>query len=178
AQSKMILRKLEKLEAAYIEQAKRLKLAESDLQVMTMRTRALSAEVDRLRGGGTRLERPEDMVDQVIRAGGRRGRVALVAVEPPAGVAGRVGADPRACWAPGPGAMRAQIAVGLPVQGSGDGCRPCARPGHSRRERPSVALSDPPQAQDRGGVSGCEAGEAAQGRAQAPGRPAGRVVDW
>lgn len=73
AQSKMILRKLEKLEAAYIEQAKRLKLAESDLQVMTMRTRALSAEVDRLRGVGTRLERTEDMVDQVIRAGGRRG---------------------------------------------------------------------------------------------------------
>lgn len=73
AQSKMILRKLEKLETAYIEQAKRLKLVESDLSVMTMRAQALSAEVDRLRGVGTRLERTENMVDQVIRAGGRRG---------------------------------------------------------------------------------------------------------
>ena len=73
AQSAMVMRKLEALEAAYASQERRLKLVESDLSVMTMRSQALSAEVDRLRGVGTRLERTENMVDQVIRAGGRRG---------------------------------------------------------------------------------------------------------
>ena len=48
AQSGMILRKLEKLEAAYVDQAKRLKLAESDLQVVTMRNQALTDQVDHL----------------------------------------------------------------------------------------------------------------------------------
>lgn len=80
AQSKMILRKLEKLEAAYVNQAKRLKLAESDLQVVTMRNQALTDQVDHLsrRLGhaeelSAQLGRTELMVDQLMRIVNRRG---------------------------------------------------------------------------------------------------------
>lgn len=80
AQSKMILRKLEKLEEAYVSQAKRLKLAESDLQVMTMRTQALTDQVGQLtrRLGhaeelSAQLGRTELMVDQLMRIVNRRG---------------------------------------------------------------------------------------------------------
>ena len=80
AQSNMILRKLEKLEAAYVDQAKRLKLAESDLQVMTMRNQSLTDQVDHLnrRLGhaeklSAQLGRTELMVDQLMRIVNRRG---------------------------------------------------------------------------------------------------------
>ena len=80
AQSNMILRKLEKLEGAYASQAKRLKLAESDLQVVTMRNQALTDQVDHLsrRLGhaeelSAQLGRTELMVDQLMRIVNRRG---------------------------------------------------------------------------------------------------------
>lgn len=80
AEKGMILRKLEKLEAAYVNQAKRLKLVEADLQVMTMRTQSLTDQVNHLNrrvgqaeGVSEQLERTELMVDQLMRIVNRRG---------------------------------------------------------------------------------------------------------
>ena len=80
AQSGMILRKLEKLEGAYASQAKRLKMLEADLQVVTMRNQALTDQVDHLsrRLGhaeelSAQLGRTELMVDQLMRIVNRRG---------------------------------------------------------------------------------------------------------
>ena len=80
AEKGMILRKLEKLEAAYVDQAKRLKLAESDLQVMTMRTQALADQVNHLNRRlddaevlAGKLDRTDLMVDQLMRIVNRRG---------------------------------------------------------------------------------------------------------
>ena len=80
AQSGMILRKLEKMEAAYVDQAKRIKMLEVDLQVVTMRNQALTDQVDHLsrRLGhaeelSAQLGRTELMVDQLMRIVNRRG---------------------------------------------------------------------------------------------------------
>ena len=139
AQSKMILRKLEKLEEAYVSQAKRLKLAESDLQVMTMRTQALTDQVGQLtrRLGhaeelSAQLGRTELMVDQLMRIVNRRGWVELVEVEPPRRVAAGLGEDPPADSPPVRVSVRARVPVRHPLLGHRHRSRPRARSEHPR----------------------------------------------
>lgn len=70
AQSGMILRKLEKLEAAYVDQAKRLKMLEVDNEILTQRVKGLGEENAKMTKS---FERLAEAHDSLIRYVGRRG---------------------------------------------------------------------------------------------------------
>lgn len=70
AQSNMILRKLEKLEAAYVDQAKRIKMLEVDNEILTQRVKGLGEENVKMTKN---FERLAEAHDSLIRYVGRRG---------------------------------------------------------------------------------------------------------
>lgn len=70
AQSAMVMRKLEKMEAAYAGQAKRIKMLEADNEILAQRVHGLGEENARVTRN---LERMAEAHDQLIRYVGRRG---------------------------------------------------------------------------------------------------------
>src|SRR5690625_2740428 len=94
------------------------------------------------------------------------------------GASARLEAPREAGVGAGEGPVRVAIAGRDPVQAPGGRRRPPGAPAQPRHRRPPAPLPGPPRPEDGPGVARREDRCGAQGRAQTPGRPAGRLVDW